>query len=431
MKRNRGAAAVWRRPSDWILCATLLGMAGCPGSVVPPDDPPGSTTEEAEPNGSFALANAAVFDEQATARVEGRVSQVGDIDVFSLGSRVRGDRIIVETATPGSPLDVSIAVFDGQGRIVAENDDGGATSDTFLDSFVDFVVRHDGDPYYLVASHSAFAGNSRFVGSYRADVRVMPDSDVPPPVGQVLFLDFDGAFVDSPVLGSFQLDPFDAAEISADYAGDTQLMKDQIRAVFEQNFERFDVVITTSDGPAPAAPFSVIFFGGFNRDAFGLSENVDLYNVDLCDDAIIYTGSFDPSFFDETPTAQQMGIAIGNVGSHEAGHLLGLNHTNDDTDLMDDRSRASAFLFDQEFKEAPMSSDIIAIGTQDGVLLLGETVGLIEGLGVAAKTSEPFRPFDRTAPNSRRSLLESAAERTSTREFLKRLPTGDRRGRPD
>jgi hypothetical protein len=70
-----------------------------------------------------------------------------------------------------------------------------------------------------------------------------------------------------------------------------------------------------------------------------------------------------------------MGMAIGNVACHEAGHLMGLNHVDDDWALMDDQSAADAFLEDQEFMEAPLSSDIMRIGTQDAVLLLTETVG--------------------------------------------------------
>ncbi|MCH7704917.1 MAG: matrixin family metalloprotease, partial [Planctomycetes bacterium] len=79
--------------------------------------------------------------------------------------------------------------------------------------------------------------------------------------------------------------------------------------------------------------------------------------------------------FSTLPSAQALGVAIGNVASHEAGHLLGLNHVNDDAALMDDRSAADVFLSDQEFKEAPLSNDIMVIGTQDAVLLLDETVG--------------------------------------------------------
>ncbi|MGB2984731.1 MAG: hypothetical protein WBE26_02515, partial [Phycisphaerae bacterium] len=161
------------------------------------------------------------------------------------------------------------------------------------------------------------------------------------------------------------------------YRGQTETIKETIRTVFEQNFGRFDVtIITTDDPPLPNGTlFSTIYFGGFNPEAYGIAEAVDLYNADFCDDALIFTESFEPRYFSTIPTAVEMGIAIGNVGSHEAGHLLGLNHVDDDRALMDDQSVADAFLENQEFMEAPLSSDIMSIGTQDAVLLLDEIVG--------------------------------------------------------
>jgi len=79
--------------------------------------------------------------------------------------------------------------------------------------------------------------------------------------------------------------------------------------------------------------------------------------------------------FSVTPTVEELAVGIGNIAAHEAGHLLGLNHVSDDDALMDDRSPADAFLWDQEFMEAPLSSDIMSIGTQDAVMLLDLIVG--------------------------------------------------------
>ena len=68
------------------------------------------------------------------------------------------------------------------------------------------------------------------------------------------------------------------------------------------------------------------------------------------------------------------------VRKNRKHHLLGLNHTDDDLDLMDDASPTDAFIEDQEFMEAPLSPDIMSIGSQDGVLLLSEIVGLRHGV---------------------------------------------------
>ena len=376
----------------------VIGVGGCPSIVVPPDgggpivdgnrDTSVTSTlgkTSGEPNGDFAEPVVAVFDAAGVARLQGTVETVDDLDVYLLGRMSPGDRIIVDAYANGSPLDVTIALFDDQGRLVHNNDDRQAQTScgqeiqppTSLDAYIDFVVRHAGNPYYLVVTRSPFASSNTLIGSYRVDITAKSGFDVPPPAVQTLLLDFDGAVVNSPVLGQMTLLPFDAAAVAPVYQGTTQTVKDRIRDVFDQNYERFNVIILTTDDPPPppSTVYSTIFFGGFDRNAFGLSEDVDLYDIDRCDDSIIFTESFTPSVFTGVPTATELGTAIGNVGSHEAGHLLGLNHTDDDLDLMDDQSPADAFLDDQEFKEAPLSTDIMPIGTQDGVLLLDEIVG--------------------------------------------------------
>lgn len=362
-------------------------IAGCPGtfptngsSVIVDgnrDDDGTSGKASGEPNGSFNQAIEAAFDAAGVARLHGTVAATGDLDVYALGPLDRGDRLIVDAATSLSPLDVSVGVFDAYGRLTYNNDDRGGGANRFLDSYVEWIVRHESSMYYLVVTHSAFAEVGTFTGTYTVDVQVDSGFEVPPPVGQLLLLNFDGGSVDSPVLGSFSLAPFNAADISPLYNGRTADMKNIIRVIFEQNFERFDVtVVTTDDGPLPpGAMYSIIHFGGFNRSVFGIAESVDLYNADYCDDAVVFVETFATNIFQFTPTAEEMSVAIANVGSHEAGHLLGLNHVNDDSALMDDQSAADAFIFDQEFKEAPLSSDIMPIGTQDDVLLLDEVVG--------------------------------------------------------
>ena len=328
-----------------------------------------------EPNGSFQQAIIAVFDSSGVAGLQGTISTLGDLDVFRLGAVSAGDRLIVDAMTPGSSLDVALAVFDDEERLVFYNDDRTPTN---FDAYIDWVVRHGGESYYLVVAASAFAGTNQTTGTYLVDVTLEPDGDVPPPVGQVLLLNFDGGTVELPGLGTKTILPFEAGAIGSAYAGQTETMKQAIREVCVQNFQRFDVGVVTSDDPPPAQSieFSTIFFGGFSAGAFGIADSVDAYNQDFCDDAIIYTESFGPRVFSFTPTASELALAIANVASHEAGHLLGLNHVDDDRDLMDDRSPADAFIFDQEFMQAPLSTDLMSLGTQDGVLLLTEIVGL-------------------------------------------------------
>jgi hypothetical protein len=331
-----------------------------------------------EPNGTFADGIVAVFDSGGVARLQGTVSHSSDLDVFILGPLSTGDRLIIDASTPGSSLDTNVAVFDVAERLVFVNDDRSPGTVAGLDSFIDFIIRHDSTRYYLVMGSSPFAASSRRTGSYRIDVQVIRDaSAVPQPVGQILLLNFEGGEVNSPALGPMTLPPLDAGDIASIYAGQTEALKEGIRASTEQNFERFNVVVvTTDDPPLPSnVKFTTIHIGGFNATVFGIADQVDFYNADFCDDGIIFAESFSPNIFSHTPTIAELAIAIGNITAHEAGHLLGLNHVSDDLDLMDDQSHADAFLDDQEFMVSPLSRDIMSLGFQDGPMLLFQTVG--------------------------------------------------------
>lgn len=396
------------RLSVGSLIFILLGLsAGCPGVVAPPTgdgadagtgtdtgsgggaggelvdgnrnpaatSPRGKTS--GEPNDTFDEPVVAVFDGDGIARLQGGVATVGDLDVYLLGPLAAGDRVVVDAYAFNSSLDITVAMFDAEERLVFNNDDREDSSGGSLDAFVDFIVRHDGERYHLVVSNSPFGSSRRLTGGYRVDIEVSTGFETPPPVAQTIVLNFAGGNIESPILGNITVAALDGGAISPLYEGQTETIKNRIVEVFEQNYGRFNVNVLTSDDPAPGpgVRFSTVHFGGFDQTMFGIAEDVDLYNLEYCDDAIIFAESFSPVVFSRAPSAVELGTAIGNVAAHEAGHLLGLNHTNDDLDLMDDQSPADAFLLDQEFMSAPLSEDIMPIGQQDGVLLLDEIVG--------------------------------------------------------
>lgn len=351
---------VFRRSLLPLFLFSVL-LAGCPGVGIPPGLTPGS---------SFQTATLLGLDAAGKAIIKGNISG-NKVDVFDLGPMSPGDRVVVTVKpTNGSLLDPVAALFDAGQELFALNDDvdfeGGR-----IDSAIDEIVFVGTGQFFFCITRFPL-GNQE--GAYEATVEVQRGLPLPVPGAQVLFLNFAGGSVTIPGEGTINVDPFDAADIDAAYAGQTAFIKTTIINIVTSRFAGTGIQIVTSDDPNPPVdPFSTILFGGFSQTKFGVAQDVDGGNRDRCDDGIVFTDDFDKPFAQQ-PTAEGVGIAIGNVAAHEAGHLLGLNHVADITDLMDTTGSASTLLANQVFKTSRLASSVFPIGNQNGPAMLSRVI---------------------------------------------------------
>lgn len=377
-RRHRRNAGFTRLATLW--CALLMvGLPGC-GPLFPAPGSPGTKPGqfgdevfEQEPNDTFDTAQIITLGPEDAVTVYGRIEPLNDVDVFEIGSLTIGDRVIVDVGTPGSRLDASAAVFDEGGRLIFENDDRDLELQQ-LDPFINVVVRRDTDITFVAIASSPFAPGT---GTYHMMIRVVRGGDAPAPEPQIVALNFSGGSVTIPNDRTYTVDPFDTADISAQYAGWTEGVRNEIVATVATNYAGLGLDLRVLPGATLPhnCSYSMILFGGRNPRAFGIAENVDPYNANPCDDGIVFTEMFTPTVFGRTLTVEELGRAIGNVASHEIGHLLGLHHVADIHDLMDNTGDATTFLLDQQFKASPLDRSVFPIGVQDGFLLLLETIG--------------------------------------------------------
>ena len=369
-----------------ILAVCGLGWAGCaPVTLWPTSTTDGNVGVSAasypnlrvqgDPNDTFSEALDVIIDASGHGHLQGSISSPDDVDVYALPALAAGDRIIVDVSARSTALDAEVVIFDEAGKLCFENDDRSDTP-VLLDPFINDVIRHDSSVYFLAIARSPLAERSSY-GAYEILITVTRGGEVPATAGQVVVLNFQGGSITIPGDQTYTAGPFNTTDISLSYAGYTAAVETQIASVVRTNYQGLDLDVRVLPGDSVPAQgtYSTIYFGSRNSEAYGISQDIDPYNANKGDSAIVFTQDFTPQRFGRVLSAQELGTAIGHVAGHELGHLLGLNHVANVSDLMDTTGGSSTLLQMQTFTTSPLDSTIFPIGSQDGWMLLMETLG--------------------------------------------------------
>ncbi len=298
------------------------------------------------------------------------VNGVRDVDYFAFDA-VAGDIITVKLTSAATPIpfDVSI-VTAGDSPIIGATDNqlGGISPPTSplsdLTSRVAFakVIPTTGRYYVRVSD-----GSQNY--SLRLEARRPTIEAEPIGTRQIVFVDFDGATI-SP--GTFGLPTtsripsmMDTLEGFGFLPSQENALIDRMMATIEARFNTdlsafgingyyrqdgipgsFDIEFRNSrDHADPWGLPNVtrLIIGGDSVDlgilTYGIAESVDIGNFDREETGIVILGEMIPEIqtIPRTPALSLLdavAVAVGNVGAHEVGHMVGARHQNNGNNVV-------------------------------------------------------------------------------------------------
>lgn len=385
-----------------ILVALLALVSGCAPDLFNPDggsliDAIAGVADTGDGSDDAQTAASPATDNDGSFSITGSVGAQGDYRLFDLGPATHSQRWTV-TATGGlfNPTTFLVVLLDKDHNLLQRQIITGSTP-------LGHIIRSSTDAAYLGVT----AAFGRTGGSFNFQVDHRGGASVPAPHPQVVWLNFGGASdVSVHRRNGLSFPAFDAEQAGTAYEGATTEMKAAIVAAMREDYVDYNLVICTSDDPPPEGPYATLHFGDYDDRLLGLADSVDQYNQDSWESAIVYVESF-ADYAVMNLSADEMGQMIGNVASHELGHLLGLFHTQVPDNIMDTTGTAWDLAGNQSFTRGRMERTVFPVGYENSPDRLAEVLG-----------PNPDKPDSVTKPLLTAKMLRKAGIRAMVREEL-------------
>lgn len=360
-----------------ILYLLVLGFGVCAGCMPTDTDSQGSVLDALQDLTGKPDTDASVTPASNAYVVNDTVTS-GAYKLFDLGATTPGDAWTVEADGIVNGYRSFLVVLLDEDHNLLQRDLVRTTNP------LQYAARLNTTHAYLGVA-PAYGGSG---GDFRFQITRKTNQAVPAPAQQVLYINFaGGSDVSIHSRDGLSFPAFDAGLIGDEYDGFTPTMKSAIVDAVREDYASYNLVVYTSDdGPPPSGPYSTVHLGGYDARLLGLADSVDQYNSSQSDAAIVYVETFG-DFSVMQLTADEMGQMIGNVVSHEFGHLLGLFHTAVPADVMDTTGSAWDLAENQSFLRGELEESVFPMGYEDSPMRLAEILGYSANLKQASRAT--------------------------------------------